>query len=220
MTGLPPEQEARIRQIAQSGRMIEAIKEYRLLTNAGLAESKAAVEALRFGVGVPASAPMPPGMDSSRQRQILDLMAQDRKIEAIKLYRGWTGADLKQAKDAVEALERGGTIHIPEAAAPARAGGAAFDDPIRTLLARGQKIEAIKLYRLATNAGLAEAKEYVDAIEAQMPESGSLAQSDMGAIGDDPFAEENSRTRRMLVLAFLFVAIVAALAFFFFRNGL
>lgn len=216
MSGLPPEQEARIRQIAQSGRMIEAIKEYRLLTNAGLAESKAAVEALRFGAGASASATQPPtAIDSSRRQQILDLMAQDKKIEAIKLFRGWTGADLKQAKDAVEALERGGTVHIPEAAAPVKTEGA-LDDQIRALLAKKRKLEAIKVHRLATNAGLKEAKDYVEAIEAQMPDN-SLSQS---SVGDDPFAEENSRTRRMLVMAFLLVVIVAALAFFFFRNGL
>ncbi len=33
-------------------------------------------------------------------------LAQGRKIQAIKLYRDQTGAGLKEAKDAVEAMER------------------------------------------------------------------------------------------------------------------
>jgi len=217
MSGLPPEQVERIRQIAQSGRMIEAIKEYRLLTNAGLAESKAAVEALRFGRSIPGDGSQTPRVDSPRVEQILGLLSEDRKLEAIKLYRGWTGADLKQAKDAIEALERGEFVDIPISAKSTSLGSASVDDQIRALLAKRQKIEAIKVYRLATNVGLAEAKEYVETIEAQMP-ANSVPVSDFSS--DDPFAEENRRTRRMLVLAFLAVVIVAALAYFFFGNGL
>lgn len=212
MSDLPPEEEARIRQIAQSGRMIEAIKEYRLLTNAGLAESKAAVEALRFGTSVPVSAVSA----SSREQQILDLMARNQEIQAIKLYREWTNVGLKEAKDAVEAMARGevGSIPVPEPSV--LMDGASVDDQIRVLLAKRQKIEAIKVYRLATNLGLKEAKDYVEAIEAQMP---AVSPPGLDFSSDDPFAEENSRTRRMLVLAFLAVVIVAALAYLFFRNG-
>ncbi|MBI3176260.1 MAG: ribosomal protein L7/L12 [Chloroflexi bacterium] len=212
MSDLPPEEEARIRQIAQSGRMIEAIKEYRLLTNAGLAESKAAVEALRFGTSAPVSAVSA----SSREQQILDLMARNQEIQAIKLYREWTNVGLKEAKDAVEAMARGemGTIPVPEPSVVMD--GASVDDQIRVLLAKRQKIEAIKVYRLATNLGLKEAKDYVEAIEEQMP---AVSPPGLDFSSDDPFAEENSRTRRMLVLAFLAVVIVAALAYLFFRNG-
>lgn len=209
MSGLPPEQEARIRQIAQSGRMIEAIKEYRLLTNAGLAESKAAVEALRFGAGAPVdAAPQPSATDSSRAKQILDLMARDQKIEAIKLYREWTGADLKQAKDAVEAMQRGMAVSISEPAAQTGA-GAMVDDQIRALLAKKRKIEAIKVYRQATNVGLAEAKDYVESIEAHMPTV------PVSYANDDPFAEGDRRTRLVLVLALLALAILAGLVILF-----
>lgn len=38
--------------------------------------------------------------------EILDLIRQNRKIEAIKLMREKTGLGLAEAKDAVEALER------------------------------------------------------------------------------------------------------------------
>ena len=39
---------------------------------------------------------------------------------------------------------------------------------VQTLIAQGRKINAIKLYREQTGVGLREAKEAVDALEAQM----------------------------------------------------
>ena len=43
---------------------------------------------------------------SSWEPRILELMRGGQKIEAIKIYRTETGAGLKEAKDAVEALAR------------------------------------------------------------------------------------------------------------------
>lgn len=40
------------------------------------------------------------------QSDIIELLRQGQKIEAIKLYRERTGLGLKEAKDAVEAIER------------------------------------------------------------------------------------------------------------------
>ncbi len=41
---------------------------------------------------------------SPLEERVLNLMRQGQKIEAIKVYRGETGAGLKESKDAVEAL--------------------------------------------------------------------------------------------------------------------
>ena len=49
------------------------------------------------------SAPTPPGAASD---QIADLIRRGKKIEAIKVYREQTGVGLKDAKDAVEDMER------------------------------------------------------------------------------------------------------------------
>ena len=48
-----------------------------------------------------------------------------------------------------------------------------FEDELRALLAAGRKIEAIKRYRAATGAGLAKAKDAVEALERDqaLPES-------------------------------------------------
>jgi hypothetical protein len=45
---------------------------------------------------------------------------------------------------------------------------AAASEPIRALVMRGKKIEAIKLYREQTGLGLKQAKDYIDALERQM----------------------------------------------------
>ena len=88
-----------------AGRRIEAIKVYRDATGAGLAEAKEAVELIEAG--------KPPKADSGAAigdvRALLavaDLVAGGNKIEAIKRYREATGLGLKEAKDAVDALER------------------------------------------------------------------------------------------------------------------
>lgn len=46
------------------------------------------------------------GLDTGLDTQVLSLLHGGRKIEAIRLVRERTGQGLKEAKDAVEALER------------------------------------------------------------------------------------------------------------------
>jgi ribosomal protein L7/L12 len=94
-----------IRAHLAAGRKIEAIKRYREATGAGLAEAKEAVELIEAG--------KPPKSDSNASlgedralHDVSDLVRQGRKIEAIKRYREATGLGLKEAKDAVDALER------------------------------------------------------------------------------------------------------------------
>lgn len=216
MYSIPPEKKQQIKQIAQSGKMIEAIKEYRLLTNASLKDAKGAVEAIMRGDYVDGSAPANPSAGSSQERQILDLMSQGREIDAIKLYRSWTSAGLKEAKNAVEAMARGEPVHIP-VPAPSLADDS-MDGQIRALVAKKQKIEAIKIYRLATNLGLKEAKDYVESIEAQMLPQPPAKSSPMNIpISNDPFEEENTRIRRLIMLA-LFLILMAAI-FLFLRYG-
>jgi ribosomal protein L7/L12 len=95
--------------------------------------------------------------------QIGDLLAEKRKIEAIKVYREATGAGLKEAKEAVEELESGGSLATPEKEPESVPFG--LEGQVRDLLAQGDKIEAIKLYRGATGSGLQEAKEALESME-------------------------------------------------------
>ena len=45
---------------------------------------------------------------------VIEALNAGNKIEAIKLLRGHTGLGLKEAKDWVDHLERGGSAHVPE----------------------------------------------------------------------------------------------------------
>ncbi|HMO58602.1 MAG TPA: ribosomal protein L7/L12 [Roseiflexaceae bacterium] len=112
----------------------------------------------RSGVTVVSAAPH---RGTEPPADVATLLARGNKIGAIKLVREQTGLGLKEAKEYVEVLERGQTpppITI--------AGGTA--DTVESLLARGNKIGAIKLVREQTGLGLKEAKEYVDDLEVRL----------------------------------------------------
>lgn len=111
---------------------------------------------------------------------VRDLLAQGRKIEAIKLYRERTDSGLKEAKDAVEGrgglsswllLERkldlvlnelgiedtGGTVRVKDDPSPG------YDrNRVDQLIRDGNLIEAIRVYREQTGCGLREAKSAVE----------------------------------------------------------
>jgi ribosomal protein L7/L12 len=147
----------------QARRTIEAIKAYReLYPDTGLKEAKEAVEAMEAGRWTP---PIEPAGAASSAGEgdsvaaIRALLLAGNKIEAIKAYRERYGVGLKEAKDQVEAIERG-VWQSP--AAPSTVSDA---PEIEHLLLAGQKIEAIKRYREQHGVGLKEAKDAIDALE-------------------------------------------------------
>jgi len=161
--------EERVRSLMDKGQIIEAIKLYRERTGAGLKDSKDAVEAIGRGQG-------PPGRQDDRdfQDELVSLLERGQKIGAIKLYRERTGAGLKEAKDAVEAIQW-------RQASPSGSGiDRNLEDEVVSLLEREQKIEAIKLYRERTGVGLKEAK---DAVEALAEGSGIAISRGSGCLG-------------------------------------
>ncbi|MGC4175271.1 hypothetical protein [Demequina sp.] len=93
--------------------------------------------------------------------QIPRLVAEGEKIEAIKLYREHYGTSLADAKEAIDAMARGESpANQPEPLAPA----SGSEDEVRALVAKGELIDAIKLYRELHGVGLKEAKDAVDAM--------------------------------------------------------
>ena len=101
-----------------------------------------------------------------RRDEIVRLVEQGQKIEAIKLMREVGGVDLAEAKKLVDLIERLGGMP-PDSATPVEWPGLTGDAlaQVRAALAAGNKIEAIKLYREHTGLGLKEAKDAVDAME-------------------------------------------------------
>lgn len=98
-----------IRNLMAAGRKIEAIKQYRAATGAGLAEAKDFVEALEPGERLLSTGPV----ESPFESEIISLLEQGRKIAAIKLYRERTGVGLKAAKDFIDALAADRRISVP-----------------------------------------------------------------------------------------------------------
>lgn len=86
-----------------AGNKIAAIQLYREATGAGLAEAKQAVELIAAGKPPPTGAA--PSLSADAMREVSALLGAGKKIEAIKVYRKAVGVDLKDAKDAVDALE-------------------------------------------------------------------------------------------------------------------
>lgn len=105
--------------------------------------------------------------------EVARLIRKGQKIEAIKRVRELTGLGLKEAKDAVEELERDRAISLtwvqPGAAAtPVSADGEieSYLASLQTFLSSGQKLQAIKELRGRYRLGLKEAKDAVEAWEA------------------------------------------------------
>lgn len=105
---------------------------------------------------------------------ISDLLMRGERIEAIKRYRERTGAGLKEATEAVEALGHSRTRVGPSIVDPE------FEQQLLTILERGNKIEAIKQYRERTRTGLKEAK---DAVESLARRHGVVASPKAGCSG-------------------------------------
>ncbi len=79
--------------------------------------------------------------------QIRSLLEERSNIEAIKWFREQAGSGLKEAKDAVEAIELGQPFAVPGKA------GKALESELIELLQAGRKIEAIKRFRAETAQG-------------------------------------------------------------------
>ena len=114
-------------------------------------------------------------MDEAFENEIRQLLASGDKIAAVKRYREETGVGLAEAKAAVESLEAGGSL--TERVQPEDSD---LTQQIVTLLGRGEKIEAVKLYRDRFRVGLKEAKEAVERIAEQ---NGIPASSGTGCLG-------------------------------------
>ncbi len=106
MNNPPPSLPPAVAEALARGKLIEAVKLLRS-NGLGLKQARDAVEA--HAKGQPAAAPgafSASGASPPLPANVLTALQQGQKIEAIRLMRGQSGLDLKQAKEAVEAYER------------------------------------------------------------------------------------------------------------------
>jgi ribosomal protein L7/L12 len=130
---------------------INAIKRYRELTGEGLKEAKDAVE---YAIAHPEKKGRGGLNANTGGAGVRDLIVEGRVDEAVTVYAAFMGVDEFTAKDAVLELER-------QLTAENRLSDDGMDT-VRVLLDAGNKIEAIKQYRLLTGVGLKEAKDAVE----------------------------------------------------------
>ncbi len=111
----------RVTEALRAGQKLEAIRIYREETDLDLGECKEAVDALddqlraseevdaldrQIRAGVSNPSPLSEQEGESLEDRILEQLRVGRKIEAIRIYRKETGTGLKEAKEAVDAMQR------------------------------------------------------------------------------------------------------------------
>jgi ribosomal protein L7/L12 len=115
--------------------------------------------------------PALPQINSNQvETEIRALLAARQKINAIKVYRQVTGAGLKQAKEAVEAIEAGCTLDDSLLNSPGNKVNLPIDDEstigqAAQLVKEGDKIAAIRLLRNHYDVSLKVAKDAADLLE-------------------------------------------------------
>jgi ribosomal protein L7/L12 len=103
--------ERELRHLLRAGRKISAIRLYQERTGVSLREARQAVEALTIAPApahdTPAAASVSAPHDAATlENQLRPLLRAGRKISAIRLYQERTGVSLREARQAVEQLER------------------------------------------------------------------------------------------------------------------
>lgn len=178
--GIHMEGDMTLRQLISEKRRIEAVKYVREMAGTSLKEAKDYVDWLSYqmqgdgtaGNPVTAMTPQEKLDAAAHDFEVLDALTNGQKINAIKRVRQLTGLGLREAKDFVDALERGDIVvrdgpvvrppQPPDTAAP---GDAFYDPEVQEYLAQGRKIDAIKRVRELTRLGLKEAKDLVESWE-------------------------------------------------------
>jgi ribosomal protein L7/L12 len=167
-----PTLENEIRGLIQKGKIIEAVKLTRQVTGLGLKESKDLVDAMRAGLEVQIIAidqrksPARGSDPDELEHTVAQLLADNKKIEAIKIYRQATGLGLKESKDAIEAYQRSGIFPeiIPQSA-PGMSSAflpTGSLEKITSLTQAGERQQAIDFYRQVNDSSLLEAERVID----------------------------------------------------------
>jgi ribosomal protein L7/L12 len=161
-----------------------------------------------------------PSLTPEQVQQIHKLLHDKQLIQAVKIYRDATGVGLAEAKAAVEEMARNEFTKPPS-------GVRNYDDPVlegklKSLLSKGKKLDAVKIYRAEYGISLKEATEAVERIAASMPRERDVAIPYEPALGSDPFADEDETGRRRItilgVLLFLALCGVGAILFLYMSN--
>ncbi len=145
-------------------------------------------------------------------------------VEAIKRYRELYDVGLKEAKDAVESLAAGRVVEARVTVSgplTAEETGRILEQ-VQNLLRDGNKLEAIRVYREASDVSLAKAKEVVERVEAAL--TGIPVPPAVEILGEPSSIQSKAVQRKASWLAcsiftFILLIIGGVLAAVFFSPG-
>lgn len=100
----------KIGQLARSGDKIEAVKLYRELFEVDLAQAELAVDRLALGEPLLVSSVAVEYSTFDFEAELLQLLAQGDRLGVVNRFRELTGASLKDAQEAVDALKTSGAL--------------------------------------------------------------------------------------------------------------
>ena len=92
--------------------------------------------------------------------QIRKKLGDGRKIDACKLYRGFTGSSLREAKQFVENLSSGD----PPISDAKEGSEEALVEQILDLLEAGCKLDAVRIYKDHTGKSILESKTFIESL--------------------------------------------------------
>jgi ribosomal protein L7/L12 len=156
---------AELEHLLKSGRRAEALRLYRAHTGASPTEARDALQALDMGLPGEALAAQFASPQAALEHELRHLLRTGRKISAIRRYQEHTGAGLREARQAVDALEPAPATLQPPQPDAARDRAATLEHELRPLLRTGRKISAIRLYQERTGTGLREARQAIEQLE-------------------------------------------------------
>lgn len=138
-------------------------------------------------------------LTEQQRAEVEALVRSGKKINAIKIYREATGQGLKESKDAIDAFAMTGTWPRGPVAGHRLPADGSVRDLVLDALRRGNKIEAVRIYREAYGSSLKDAKEAVE----RMAEDGSE---------DATHPHVQSRGCLVVVAGLLLVSLAAVLS--------
>lgn len=101
-------------------------------------------------------------ISKDQEAQILLLLQRNRKVEAVKLVMDAAKCGLREAKDFVDHFTESGTTSIGRSE---RSFSENLNAELTSLLLHGKKIDAVKLYKDHTGAGLKDSVDYVNSLQ-------------------------------------------------------
>lgn len=163
---------AEIVRLVGEGKKIDAIKKFREHFAASLKDAKEAVEQIERGQVVTISdmqvvhnhTPTLPEDHAELESELNDLLSKQQKIEAIKRLREVYPVSLKDAKEAIDQMERVGRLQEPDSYSGAMG---TLDQALQLaqiaqLAQAGERDEAVRRYRVAFDSSLQEAEKVVN----------------------------------------------------------